>query len=110
MFCRPFRAVLALVVFYRDLDLPQDLFADLAHRCAEGVYGIRGVEIEDAEEVLMLKEIFRLHAAAGHERVSDADRCGVFEGHFYVEFIILLQIGIRNDAENVPPVIVPVFF
>lgn len=58
----------------------------------------------------MLKEVFRLHAAAGHKGVGDADRCGFFEGCFFVVVIILLQIGIRNDAENIPPVIVPVFF
>lgn len=102
--------MLALIVFYRDFDLPQDLFADLAHRCAEGVCRVRGVEVEDAEEVLMLKEGFRLHAAAGHKGVGDADRCGFFEGCFFVVVIILLQIGIRNDAENIPPVIVPIFF
>ncbi|MDO5296195.1 MAG: hypothetical protein Q4F00_06070 [bacterium] len=110
MFCRPFCAVLALIIFYRAFDLPQDLFADLAHRCSEGIYRVRGVEVEDAEEIFVLKEGFRLHAAAGHERVGNADRCGFFEGCFFVVVIILLQIGIRNDAENIPPVIVPVFF
>ena len=102
--------MLALVVFYRDFDLPQHLFADLAHRCTEGIYRVRGVEVEDAEEIFVLKEGFRLHPAAGHKGVGDADRCGFFEGGFFVVVIILLQIGIRNDAENIPPVIVPVFF
>ena len=57
----------------------------------------------------MLKVAFRLQATAGHEGIGDADSGGVSERHFDVEFIILLQKGAVNDAEDVLPVVVPVF-
>ena len=91
----------ALIISYGDFDLPQNLFIDLADRRAEGCHRARGVEIKDAEKILVFKVILRLHPAAGHEGVGDADRRGVFERHLDVVIIILLQIGIRNDAEDV---------
>lgn len=109
MLCRPFRAVFALIISYRNFDLPQNLFVDLADRRAEGCHRARGVEIKDAEKILVFKVILRLHPAAGHEGVGDADRRGVFERHLDVVIIILLQIGIRNDAENVAGMVAPVF-
>ena len=99
----------ALIISYGDFDLPQNLFIDLADRRAESRYRARGVEIKDAEKVLVLKVVLRLHAAAGHEGVGDADRRGVFERHLDVVIIILLQIGIRNDAEDVAGMVAPVF-
>ena len=90
MLCRPFRAVFALIISYRNFDLPQNLFIDLADRRAEGCYRARGVEIKDAEKILVFKVILRLHPAAGHEGVGDADRCGVSESRPDVELIIFL--------------------
>ena len=57
----------------------------------------------------MLKVVFRLHAAAGHKSVGDADGGGVSELRPDVELIILLQKTAVNDVEDVLPVIVPVF-
>ncbi len=57
----------------------------------------------------MLKVVFRLQAAAGHEGVFDADGGGVSELRPDVELIILLQKTAVNDVEDVLPVIVPVF-
>ena len=99
----------ALIISYGDFDLPQDLFADLADCRAKGRNRARGVEIEDTEEILMFKVMIRLHPAAGHEGVGDADRCGVFERHLDVVIIILFQKGIRNDVKNITPVVAPVF-
>ena len=79
----------ALIISYGDFDLTQNLFVDLADRRAEGCYRARGVEIKDAEKILVLKVILRLHPAA--------------------VIIILLQIGIRNDAEDVAGMVAPVF-
>ena len=99
----------ALIISYGDFDLPQNLFIDLADRRAESRYRARGVEIKDAEKILVFKVILRPHPAAGHEGVGDADRRGVFERHLDVVIIILLQIGIRNDAEDVAGMVAPVF-
>ncbi len=57
----------------------------------------------------MLKVVFRLQAAAGHEGVCDADGGGVSELRSDVELIILLQKTAVNDVEDVLPVFVPVF-
>ena len=57
----------------------------------------------------MLKVVFRLHAAAGHKSVGDADGGGVSELRPDVELIILLQKTAVNDVEDVLPVFVPVF-
>ena len=109
MLCRPFRAVFALIISYGNFDLPQNLFVDLADRRAECRHRARGVEIKDAEKILVFKVILRLHPAAGHEGVGDADHRGVFERHLDVVIIILLQVRIRNDAEDVAGMVAPVF-
>ena len=57
----------------------------------------------------MLKVVFRLHAAAGHKSVGDADGGSVSELRPDVELIILLQKTAVNDVEDVLPVFVPVF-
>ena len=57
----------------------------------------------------MLKVVAGIEIAAGHERVGGADRSGVSERHLYVVIIILLKERIFKDAEDVPPVVVPVF-
>lgn len=57
----------------------------------------------------MLKVVAGIETAAGHERVGGADRSGVSERHLYVVIIILLKERIFKDAEDVPPVVVPVF-
>ncbi len=66
MLCRPFCAVLELVVPYCDFDLPKHLLIALADRRTEGRDGCRGVEIEDAQEVFVLKPFVGFHVAAAH--------------------------------------------
>ena len=61
----PFRDLFALVVLNGSLDLPQHLFAQLAHRCPQGSDGRRRVEIKDGHEVLMVQDFLRGEAAAG---------------------------------------------
>ncbi|MDD3228239.1 MAG: hypothetical protein PHE09_03380 [Oscillospiraceae bacterium] len=81
-------------------------FAD--HRTKRGDGG-RGVEIENTEEIFMLKIVLRLHATAGHEGIGDADGGGVSELHSDIKLIITVQKGIVNDVENIVLVVVPVF-
>jgi hypothetical protein len=47
MFDAPFRAFLALILFNSDFNLPQYLFAGLAHRHTKSGNRAFGVEIED---------------------------------------------------------------
>ncbi|MSS36025.1 hypothetical protein [Clostridium porci] len=105
----PFRDFLALIVFNRNFDLPQYLFAGLADSRTQGGNGLRGIEIKDIQKIFMLEVISRLHAAAGQQCVGGADHGGVPKSHSDVEIIILFQKGIVNDAEDVAPVVVPVF-
>lgn len=65
----PFRQLLALIVFDGDFDLTQDLLTGLADGRAQGGDGLRRVEIKDVQEILMLKVVSRLHAAARKENV-----------------------------------------
>ncbi|MCD8099407.1 MAG: hypothetical protein LUE06_02340 [Oscillospiraceae bacterium] len=109
MLCRPFCAMFALIFFYRDFNLPQYLSADFADRRAKGGNRVRGVEVEDAQKILVFKIILRLQVAAGHQRVGDADRGGAAKRRSDVEFIVLLQKGIVNDADYVPLMVVPIF-
>ena len=95
----PFCEFLALVILDGDFDLPQHLSVDPAHRRAQLGGGFRGVEIEDAQEILMLEAVVRFKPAAGHERVGDADGGGALEGRSYVKFIIPVKKGIVNDGE-----------
>ena len=105
----PFREFLALVILDGDFDLPQHLSVDPAHRRAQLSSGFRGVEIEDAQEILMLEAVVRFKPAAGHERVGDADGGGALEGRSYVELIIPVKKGIVNDGEDIPLIVPPVF-
>ena len=57
----------------------------------------------------MLKIVFRLQAAAGHEGICDTDRGGVSELRPDIELIILLQEGAVNDVEEFVLVVGPVF-
>ncbi len=56
----------------------------------------------------MLKVIFRLQAAAGHEGKGDADGGGVSELLSDVKRIILLQKTSVNDVEQIVLMVVPV--
>ena len=57
----------------------------------------------------MLKVVFRLHAAAGHQGKSNADRCRALKSHFNIKVIILFQKTPVNDVHQVTPVFLPVF-
>ena len=105
----PFRDFLALIVFNCYFDLPQYLFAGLADSSTKGGNGLRGVEIKDIQKIFMFEVISRLHAATGQQCVGGADHGGVPKSNSDVEIIILFQKGIVNDAEDVAPVVVPVF-
>ena len=57
----------------------------------------------------MLEVISRLHPAAGQQRIGGADNGGVPKSGSDVELIIVLQKGTVNDADNIAPIVVPVF-
>ena len=105
----PFSQFLALIIFDGDFNLPQHLFAGLADGRAQSGDGCRRVEIKNTEEILMLKVVLRLHAAAGQKNVGGADCRRTPKGCFNVEVIIFFQKGAFNEAENIILVIIPVF-
>ncbi|MGX8711691.1 MAG: hypothetical protein ACQGTM_15770 [bacterium] len=105
----PFREVFAFVIFNGDFDLPQHLFACFADRRAEGGDGIRCVEIEDAQKILMLKVFVGFQSAAGQNRVGDADGSGASELCSDVELIIFLQKAAVNDVKDVVLMLLPIF-
>ena len=80
----------AFVILNGDFDLPQHPLISFADRRSEGGDGIRRVEIEDAQKILMLKVFVGFQPAAGHEGESDADGGGVSELYSDVEIIIFL--------------------
>lgn len=96
-------------MFNGDFDLPQHLFAHFADRRTEGGNGGRGVEIKDAQKILMGKVFFRLQPAARHEGVCDTDGGGAAKLHTDVKLIIFLQKAIVNDVEDVVAMLVPIF-
>ncbi|WP_326975393.1 hypothetical protein [Caproicibacter sp. BJN0012] len=99
----------ALVIFDGDFDLPQHPFACFTDRRAEGGDGIGRVEIEDTQKVLMLKAFVGVEAAAGQNRVGDADGCGASELRSDVKLIIFLQKTAVNGVEDVVLVFLPIF-
>ncbi|NBI10615.1 hypothetical protein D1641_11415 [Colidextribacter sp. OB.20] len=109
MFGVPFCGFFPLIFFDGDFDLPQHRLAPQADRRTQLRDGVLGVEVKNAQEILMFKVVFRLQAAAGHEGICDADGGGVSELRSDVELIILLQKAAVNDAEDVLLVIVPIF-
>jgi hypothetical protein len=105
----PFRDFLALIILDGDFDLPQHQLAGLADGRSKSGDGLRGIEIKDIQKILMLEVISRLHPAAGQQRIGGADNGGVPKSGSDVELIIVLQKGTVNDADNIAPVVVPVF-
>ena len=105
----PFREFIALIILNGDPDLPQHRLIALAHRRAQRGDGGGGVEVKDAEKILVFIVVVRVKPAAGHERVGDADGGGALKGRSYVKFIISVKKGIVNDGEDIPLIVPPVF-
>ncbi|MBP3294923.1 MAG: hypothetical protein J6N32_14330 [Clostridia bacterium] len=103
MFVCPF------VCFYGDFDVSENLFADLADRNPECRDGIRGIEVENTPEILIIKVFREIPATPGQEGVDSADRRGIQKLSLYGVIIILFQKGIVNDVENVAVMVIPVF-
>ena len=80
----------AFVIFDGDFDLPQYPLTFFADRRAEGGDGIGRVEIEDAQEIFVFKVFVGVEAAAGQNRIGDADGSGASELRSDVELIIFL--------------------
>lgn len=57
----------------------------------------------------MLEVFSRLHPTTGQQRIGGADNGGIPKSGSDVELIIVLQKGTVNDADNIAPVVVPVF-
>ena len=69
----PFREFLPLIVLDGHFDLPQHLFADLAHRRAQCGDGGRRIEVKHREEILMDEGFLRVQATAGQKGVGGTD-------------------------------------
>ena len=100
--------MLTIVSFDGRFDLPQHLFTSLADSRAQRPDRCRRAEGKDIREVLGGKVPLRLHPAAGHESIRDADRCGVLEGDLRAVFIIRFQDRSRKDVEDIPAVFRPI--
>ena len=104
----PFFDGLTLGISDGNADLPQHLLIDLADRRSQRADGGRGIEIENRHEVLMLKVVFWLQPAAGHQGVGDTDGGGGLELDFDVVIIVLRKERIVNDVAKVPLMLVPI--
>ena len=98
-----------LILSDGDFNLPQDLFAALTDGCPQFRYRFQRIEIKDAQKVLMLKVIPRLHAAAGHQGICHADGGGVLKLNADIEVIILFQKTSVNDVGQFIFMVVPIF-
>ena len=98
-----------LILSDGDFDLPQDLFAALTDGCPQFRYRFQRIEIKDAQKVLMLKVIPRLHATAGHQGIGHADGGGVLKLNADIEVIILFQKTSVNDVGQFIFMVVPIF-
>lgn len=97
-----------LCVLDHNADLPQHLLVDLTDGVTQGGNALRGIEVENCHEILMVEILFRLQTAAGHQRISDTDRCRRLKLQCDVKVIILFQKRTVNDAANVMLVVLPV--
>ncbi|MGI6498977.1 MAG: hypothetical protein ACOX0U_09305 [Oscillospiraceae bacterium] len=98
-----------LIIFNGDFNLTQHLLIGVADRCTEKTHGSRGIKIEDAQKILMLKIFFRRKPAAGHEGIGDADGYSVSELDSDIVLIILFQKTTVNDVDEVSLVVLPIF-
>lgn len=105
----PFCGFFPLIPFYGHFDLPQYRLAALAHRRTQLGEGVRGVEVEYVQKVLMGKIVLRFQPTPGHEDVSHADGGGTSELRSDAELIILPQETAVNDVEDVLLMLVPIF-
>ena len=89
--------------------MSEHLLADLADRLAQRTGCRRRVPVKNRNEILPLKQPFRLKAAALHQAVCDAGACRQMEGNLLVKLIIIRQKGTVNDAKDVLAMLLPVF-
>jgi hypothetical protein len=80
-----------LIFFYRDFNIPQNLFGKFACRRADGENHIRRVEVGDCPEITLVKLGFRVQTAPRHERVCDAVRKRFDKGVFQERIVALFK-------------------
>lgn len=101
---------MASVVFLNgDFHFPEHPARNAVDGIAQGVDGLTGIEIEDIEEILVLKVEIRVVGTAGEHGVGDADADRPAESYFDVVYIITLQVAVGNDVEDGLLVALPVF-
>ncbi|WP_418575662.1 hypothetical protein [Hominenteromicrobium sp.] len=81
---------LHLQVFDRRPDLTQYHFGYIACRAAENGNGLRGVEIKDANKILAVKILARVHSAAGQQHKGDAVRKRRFQPYLGIQLVQLI--------------------
>lgn len=89
-------------------DLPQHFLTGLAYRRAKRRNRGRGVEIKNAQKILVFKVILRGKPAAGHEGVSGTDSGSVAERRTDIEIVVFLQKRAVNGIKDVAAVFLPV--
>ncbi len=88
--------------------MPEDLFAHFADRRPQDRNRFRRIEIEDGQEVLMLKPCFRAESASTEQRVFQTYGGSFAKGCAYVKLIISFQVAAVNDAEDFLLMILPI--
>lgn len=100
---------MASVVFLNgSFDFGKHSSCDGADGCAEGIESLASVELEDAEEILLLKVVIRSVRQSGIHGVCDTVGNCPSESYLCVVFIILLKEAIRNDVEDRLLVLLPI--
>ena len=88
--CAILLSFLHLQIFDRRPDLTQYHFGYIACRAAENGNGLRGVEIKDANKILAVKILARVHSAAGQQHKGDAVRKRRFQPYLGIQLVQLI--------------------
>lgn len=79
-----------LQIQHRPGDLPKAHLRDVAGGRAEGVQGLRGVEIQNPAKIIVIKIFARITAAAGQQHKGHAVLQGGSERHFHIQLVQFL--------------------
>ncbi|MBQ2955251.1 MAG: hypothetical protein IJE08_02195 [Clostridia bacterium] len=105
-----FMVLAPFIVADGSLNPAKHLFAAFADRRAQCSGCFLCIPVVHIKEFLSRKVFVRVQPAPCHDHVGNACFGGAPEGELSVEFIVLLEERIVNDAEQIAAVILPVIF
>ena len=94
-----------LQIQHRPGDLPKAHLRDVAGGRAEGVQGLRGIEIQNPAKIIVNEILARITAAACQQHKGHAFLQGGSERHFHIQIVQFLQKAVLGAASQLGQIV-----